>query len=169
MCGAHEHPAISSTRGVARVASPAAPGDAHGRAVLDSTADAPPPTRAMLSCLLRVWVRTSAVESYTGSSYPVIDAYRKCIDACRLRVARTCGRSSHWTSCGMAASDSGAITHEAFAFLTSSKKSSKTPTHSLFCWQNQDHFDLQFPLGARSGAGEQAKYESALTSLTSWH
>ena len=74
-------------------------------------------------------VHTSAVESYTGSSYPVIDAYRKCIDACRSRVARTCGRSSHWTSDGMAASDSGAITHE--AFLTLSKKSSKTSTQSF--------------------------------------
>ena len=34
-------------------------------------------------------------------------------------------------------------------------------SHSLFCWQNQDLFDLQFSIGA----GERAKYELALTKL----
>ena len=40
-------------------------------------------------------------------------------------------------------------------------------SHSRFCWQNQDHFDLQFSIGAGSGtgAGERAKYELAFIRL----
>ena len=33
--------------------------------------------------------------------------------------------------------------------------------HSRFCWQNQNHFGLQFSIGARARA--RAKYELALT------